>query len=122
MLAETNSGQEEFDLKLLQQESSDSKYHDAQEFREPEIDENEFDLEQADPEELVEAMNYDYDQLREDIRKAVEEMEEPKLAASIEFAKNLGPDYPYADELEDAEKALYEMVLLSMPDPASSEQ
>ena len=66
-------------------------------------------------------MNYDYDQLREDIQKALEEMEEPKLAASIEFARNLGNLYPYADELEDAEKALYDMVMLSIPDaPAKS--
>ena len=52
----------------------------------------------------------DFESLREDIRRAKEDCDEVKLSVAVDLAKELGSEYPYQIELDEAEDYLYELM------------
>ena len=52
--------------------------------------------------------------MRRDIRGALEAHDEVALSSAIDVARELGYEYPWREELEEAEAALYDM--LQCPD------
>ena len=60
------------------------------------------------------ANSLDHSDLRRDIRGALEAHDEVALSSGIDVARELGYEYPWVEELEEAEAALYDM--LQCPD------
>lgn len=60
------------------------------------------------------ANSLDHSDVRLDIRKAMKECDEVFLSTAIDVARAIGFDYPYRQELDEAETFLYE--LLQCPD------
>ena len=60
--------------------------------------------------EAAYANSLDHSDLRETIRKAMGDKDEIALNEAVDRARDLGPDYTYADELNKAEDLLYELL------------
>ena len=56
------------------------------------------------------ANSLDHSDVRMEIEKAIIENDEVSLSAAIDVARELGHEYPYAEELSKAEDCLFEMV------------
>ena len=54
----------------------------------------------------------DHSDLRAEIKKAMDDLDEVTLSAAIDVAHELGGSYPFKDELEQAENFLMDLVLL----------
>ena len=55
------------------------------------------------------ANSLDHSDIRYEIKNAMSNNDEVALAAAIDTARNLGFDYPYKSELEEAEEFLYDL-------------
>ena len=52
----------------------------------------------------------DYEALHHDIQTALEDCDEVRLSVAIDLAKELGDNYPYREDLDEAEDQLYELM------------
>ena len=66
------------------------------------------------------ANSLDHSDLRQKVRKAMEDQDEVALNEVVDRARDLGRDYPYTNELDKAEDLLYE--LLQCPAEAPPKQ
>ena len=60
------------------------------------------------------ANSLDHSDLRLELKKALNEYDEVALAGAIDVAREFGEEYPFQEELEQAEAMLYDM--LQCPD------
>ena len=52
----------------------------------------------------------DFEALRHDIQTALEDCDEVSLSVAIDLAKEIGDNYPYRQDIDEAEDKLYELM------------